>query len=112
MKRDGVKVAVSAAAAVKMIEDGPAVQASRGTVGNFDLLYEDEEDRRYSLLGHSAYYDDDPEYRWQWGVMVPHRHPCGKVHLDGGSPGQTLRSAPRPGVGAVTDYLRFLKTVC
>ena len=56
--------AVSAAAAavvvaVKMSEDGPPVQASQGTVARSDLLYDDEEDGRYSHLGHSASYDDD-----------------------------------------------------
>jgi hypothetical protein len=112
-KRDGVKVAVSAAAAVKMSEDGSAVQASRGTVGWSGLLYDDEEDRRYSLLGHSASYDDDPEYRWQWGVMVPCRHPCEKVHLDGGLTARTLPSAAsHPEAVMVTECLRPSRTVC
>ena len=69
MKGDEVNDAVSAAAAavavaVKLCEDGPAIQASRGTslgtVAWSDLLYDDEEDRQYLRLGHSALYDDGP----------------------------------------------------
>lgn len=104
--------AVAAAAAVKMSEDGLAVQASRGTVAWSDLLYDDEEDRRYSLLSHSASYDDGPQYRWQRGVMVPHRHPCVKVHLDGASTVRTLPSvASHPGGVVVTECLHPSGTV-
>jgi hypothetical protein len=39
-----VAVAAAAAAKVKMSEDGPAVQASRGTVAWSDLMYDDEEE--------------------------------------------------------------------
>ena len=69
MRGDEVNDAVSAAAAavaaaVKMCEDGSVIQASRGTsrgtVAWSDSLYDDEEDRRYSRLGHSASYDDGP----------------------------------------------------
>jgi hypothetical protein len=64
-KRDEMNVAVSAAvvaveAAVKMDEDEAAVQASWGTAAWPDLLYDDEEDRWYSRLGHSASYNDGP----------------------------------------------------
>jgi hypothetical protein len=117
-KRDWVNVAVSAAAvaaaaAVKMCEDGLAVQANRGTVAWSGLLYDDEEDRRYSLLSHSASYDDGSQCRWQRGLMVPHRHPCVKVHLDGGSTARTLPSvASHPGEVVVTEYLRPSRTVC
>jgi hypothetical protein len=117
-KRDGVNVAVSAAAvavaaAVKTSDYGPAVQVSRGTVAWSDLLYDDEEDRRYSGLSHSASYDDGPEYRWPWGVMVPHRHPCVKAHLDGGSTARTLPSAASHlGEVVVTECLRPSRTVC
>lgn len=50
-------MAVSVAAA-KMYEYGPAEQANQGTVAWFDLLFDGEEDRWYSRLGHSASHDD------------------------------------------------------
>lgn len=119
-KEDGVNVAVSAAAAaiaiaaaVEMSEYGPAVQASRGTVAQSDSLYDDEEeqDRRYSRPSHSASYGDGPQHRWQWGVLVPYRHPCVKAHQGGGSTARTLPSAAsHPGEVAVA--LRPSKPVC
>jgi hypothetical protein len=119
-KRDGVNVAVSAAAvviavvaAVKLRVDGPAVQASRGTVAWSDLLYDDEEDRWYSRLSHSVSSDDGPQYyRWQWAVMVPQRHPRVKVHLDGGSTARTLPSAASHPGEVVVTCRRPSRTVC
>jgi hypothetical protein len=133
-KQDGVNVAVSAAAvaiaiavaivavvaiaaaiaaAVKTSKYGLAVQASRGTVAWSDLLYDDEEDRWYSRLSHSASYDDEPHYRWPWGVMVSHRQSCVKAHLDGGSTVRTLPSAAsHPGEVVVAECLRPSRTVC
>jgi len=117
-KRDGVNIAVSAAAvavaaAVKMMEYGPAVQASRGTVARSDLLYDYEKDRWYSRLSHSASYDDGSQYSWQWGVMVPQRHSCVKVHLDGGPTARTPPSAAsHPGEVVVTECLHPSRTVC
>lgn len=113
-KRDEVNVAVStaaAAAAVKMNEHGPEVRASRGTVAWFDLMYEDEEDRWYSGLSHSATYDDGPQYCWHWGVVISQRHPCVKVHLDGGLTARTLPSAAS-GEVAVTECHLPSRTVC
>ncbi len=90
-KRDGVNIAVSAAAvavaaAVKMMEYGPAVQASRGTVARSDLLYDYEKDKRHS---------------------------CVKVHLDGGPTARTPPSAAsHPGEVVVTECLHPSRTVC
>lgn len=91
----------------------PAVQASRGTVAWSDLLYDGEEDRRNSRLGHLASYDDGPYYRWEWGVTATQQNQSVKVHLDGGSTARTLPSAATHlGEVVVAGCLRSSRNVC
>jgi hypothetical protein len=82
-----------------------------GTVTWSYLLYDDKEDRLYSRLSHSASYDGGPEYRWQWGVMVPQRHLCVKVHLDGKLRHELPSVALHPGEVVVVECLRPSRTV-